>query len=477
MFCPNCGTKAEEGALFCGACGTNLQNSFVPVEEVPTQETPVQETPVQETPVQEAPVQNGAVNMQPQYNQDTYEQPQYNKTQYNQAQYNQPQYNQNSNMQQMQPRAPFKPNKFLIASIIEAVVAIIAIVIFINVGKSTYGYKNVAKTYFEAVCCADWDTAYKMLDVNESTFINKDMFVVAMSNMAGTEINQSKIKSVASDDMMAYVTMQYSTKSGNSIDDMKISLNKQKSKNFLFFDSWKVSPSEYVIKNCVIKVPKGATLTMDEITVPEEMKTSEDGYDVYTIPYLFKGQHKFQISIGDLKGNVSSRDITYDDDSFYFDSIVLSENQQKEVIDSAFAAMTKIVENATVGGTFNSIKNLYIEEAQSDAEYNYTNYFEKRFFKVDGEYGITNVSMTNVKGSFEDIYIDEGKVKVRVKISYSNVNNGKRYDYWDKKYIKCVDDDNLEEDSLYLQYEDGQWLFSNGSSMPYGVSGNSYFYK
>ena len=37
MFCPNCGTKNEDEALFCGNCGTRL------VIDVP-QETPVQES-------------------------------------------------------------------------------------------------------------------------------------------------------------------------------------------------------------------------------------------------------------------------------------------------------------------------------------------------------------------------------------------------------------------------------------------------
>lgn len=42
MFCPNCGTKNEDEALFCGNCGTRL------VIDVP-QETPVQES-VEEEP-------------------------------------------------------------------------------------------------------------------------------------------------------------------------------------------------------------------------------------------------------------------------------------------------------------------------------------------------------------------------------------------------------------------------------------------
>ena len=49
MFCPNCGTKNEDEALFCGNCGTRL------VIDVP-QETPVQESVEEEpevTPVQE----------------------------------------------------------------------------------------------------------------------------------------------------------------------------------------------------------------------------------------------------------------------------------------------------------------------------------------------------------------------------------------------------------------------------------------
>ncbi len=61
MFCPNCGTKNEEEALFCGNCGTRLVIDVPQEEPAQPEVTPVQESaPVEPevTSVQEnVPVQ------------------------------------------------------------------------------------------------------------------------------------------------------------------------------------------------------------------------------------------------------------------------------------------------------------------------------------------------------------------------------------------------------------------------------------
>ncbi len=51
MYCPNCGTENENGALFCTACGTRLAAPAAPVAEAPA--APVAEAPA--APVVEAP--------------------------------------------------------------------------------------------------------------------------------------------------------------------------------------------------------------------------------------------------------------------------------------------------------------------------------------------------------------------------------------------------------------------------------------
>ena len=67
MFCKNCGKEFPEGAKFCDACGTKLEENNVAVEEAAvenvkeTEVTPVEEAPVAEAPVAEAPVEEAPV--------------------------------------------------------------------------------------------------------------------------------------------------------------------------------------------------------------------------------------------------------------------------------------------------------------------------------------------------------------------------------------------------------------------------------
>lgn len=61
MYCPNCGTENENGALFCTACGTRLAAPAAPVAEAPA--APVAEAPA--APVVEAPAAQAPVAPQP----------------------------------------------------------------------------------------------------------------------------------------------------------------------------------------------------------------------------------------------------------------------------------------------------------------------------------------------------------------------------------------------------------------------------
>ena len=48
MFCPNCGTKLEDGAVFCTSCGVRIaQDTPTPVQ--PEQNSPISGTRLQTT--------------------------------------------------------------------------------------------------------------------------------------------------------------------------------------------------------------------------------------------------------------------------------------------------------------------------------------------------------------------------------------------------------------------------------------------
>ncbi len=68
MFCTECGSKLEEGTVFCPNCGANLsqnQPKAAPQPDTPVQQEPVQQTPVYQTP-QYQPVQQTPPAYQPQ---------------------------------------------------------------------------------------------------------------------------------------------------------------------------------------------------------------------------------------------------------------------------------------------------------------------------------------------------------------------------------------------------------------------------
>jgi len=186
MFCPNCGTFAEDGSSFCPECGQKLtpvvpaasvaggttppeENDYIPgrtpvdyPNQVPATEAPAQSPMYEEAPMQnptqssmceEAPAQAPVYGQAPVYNQapvygQTPSQPadgQYNNgfnPQGNAQQYN-PQFNQGVN-QYNQP-APAKKSKkgCLIAAIIAGVLFIIVAVCLV------IGAIKIAKNYVD----------------------------------------------------------------------------------------------------------------------------------------------------------------------------------------------------------------------------------------------------------------------------------------------------------------------------------------
>ena len=193
MFCPNCGTKNEDEALFCGNCGTRL------VIDVP-QETPVQEsvpaepeatsaqenvpaepetTPEQEsapaepeaTPEQErapaepesAPVQE-SVPVQPQ---QTFGQQPVQPAQFTGQTFGQQPVN----------NKPARFPKGIIAIVAAGVAVIAAIIIFVCVGKNVTDYKKTAKQYVKAVAECEWNDAYSLINLPDGEFLKKHLLM------------------------------------------------------------------------------------------------------------------------------------------------------------------------------------------------------------------------------------------------------------------------------------------------------------
>lgn len=426
MFCPNCGTQLEDGALFCGSCGTKIEAAPVqeaPAQAAPTQAAPVQPTPV--TPVQPTPVAPAA------------------------------------GFTPVQPKAPFKITGLMIATIVEAVAFLIVVVAFFMVGNNVYSYKKVAKTYFQAVSNGDWSAAYEQLDISESTFVSKDLFVKSQIKNAPKDVNKWNVRSAISSGISSSVDIQYTEKGESDALSMYIELNKQDKRKFLFFNSWKVSSKQYIAKDVSVSAPAGCTVYIDGIEIPKSMQTSNDDYGVtYEIPKMFQGTHEVQCVLGDFKGAKETKEIYGDYDYISLYDIKLSKDQQEEVLAVAYDDLLAWIDAGMKGEDFNSIKSMFTEDVVDDAEDYYEDDFAPKFKKGDGKEGLIKVELTDVKGDVSYVSVDEGHLRVSITIEYDYKDTFLDEDWWTNR---------IEEDTYssggyeyyYLEYIDGEWLLDS----------------
>ena len=144
MFCPECGTKNEDAAMFCENCGAKLAE----------QNQEVTENVVNAQPV--AP--ESVVNAQPVVTENV------------------------ANVQPVAPvvgptvieRKPLSKKTKMI--IIGVAAAIVAILVFVKVGKTITDPEKIAAKYFEDVAACNWEDVYDYYDLSEDEFVNKAMF-------------------------------------------------------------------------------------------------------------------------------------------------------------------------------------------------------------------------------------------------------------------------------------------------------------
>ena len=466
MFCPNCGTHNEDDSLFCGSCGTSLKEVNNPVENIPVENTPVENIPVENIPVGNNQVENVQMDNSSVGNVV----PDNNVMQQMNGVYSQ---------QQMAPKPPKKPikiNKYVIMTPIFALTFIIAIVAFVLVGKSTYSAETVATDYFEAIANGDWKTAYEMMDISDSEYISQDLFEKAMVKNLGTEIKDYKVKRVRESGFGAVVDITYREKGGSTDESISITLNEADKNGFLFFKTWKVSSQEFVAKDFTIYTAKGATLYLDGNKVSEKYIDSQDTYnDVYKIPKLFKGTHTLQIEVGDFKGDAELYEVMGDSYSYTINSVYISEEQQKEIMDIGYGYMTDIIDAAVKGKKFDSVENIFTSDVADDAKSRYDDYFACDFYAVDKEEGITVVELSDVEGDVESYGVSDGKVYISIRMEYDVLNTGLEKSWWDGTISEGKDDYGSATTYVRMEYVDGEWLISDEYSIPTDVRYAKYF--
>ncbi|BCN31608.1 zinc-ribbon domain-containing protein [Anaeromicropila herbilytica] len=409
MFCPECGAKVPDDAAFCGECGTKIE--IQPTITGPTNES--KQELMYQPPASAIPT--------------------------------------------------FHPKKQMskMAKIVltEAILLAVGLFSFVAIGKKQFGPAQVAKHHFLKEMNGDWEGVYDDLDIATSDFLTKKEFLKAKENQGATKYNTYQIDSNSSSkkDISTTVDISYRLKGEHDDSAFNVELNKQSSRNFLFFDSWKVAPDNYIYSDYSITVPSKAKVVLDGITLGSSYLNNEsedDSYDSYVIPELFIGQHDIKITqdnMEDIKSTIST-----DNEGYYLENMTLNKDVQTELAKDAAKAMKELYAAAATQSPFSDISDLFIsdEVQRSNMKDSYT-YFSSYFSSGDGT-GIDAIDFSNVTGDVSYDTIDN-QLYITVTVDYDYNLTYSVNDYWSGEKQTNTYSNSSSTDFTYV-YEDGKWL-------------------
>lgn len=443
MFCPNCGTKNADDAVFCENCGTRI------LEENPVQEQSSGVRLNKEEPLQGAAgVQPGVQNAVPYQAQPGM---------------------QNAMAQPAQQKKPFRLSKKLIAVIAAVAAVIIAIVVFVNVGKSVTDYKKIAAKYVKAVEEGDWDKAYGLMNLPEGEFLTKEAFIKANEEESSVKITNINVKDTGdlknlledkestTGNKSVIVTYSYP---GSSSNIEYITLDQLGSKFLFFFNKYKVSSDGIVAFDSIIKVPVGSKLYINDVAVADSYKSSTkstEKIDYYVIPYLFQGNNTVKVvseytqdleEVVYFSGQGDSYSVSATSLSFKSDMVEAVKAQAKNDLEKIAAAAVAQKNFSEIGLTTlssaeSTLNNSYTRNALGDCHSSYRDVKSLSLESVSASVSSNNISIDS----------SDGLPYIRVSLSYGLKGT---YVYRSNNETKEGKDSSSSSVFTY-KYSDGQW--------------------
>lgn len=414
MFCQSCGTQNPEGSLFCQECGVKL--------DVPNVSKAQEAQVVQTDYVQ---LQNG--------------------------------YIQPLSTSAVPAKPMSKKSKMLIGLIVLLCVAIFG---FYNFAKTQFNPGKVAEKYFTNVMNAKWENVYNSFDIKESKFITKKNFLKSQKSTKEVKYNTYKVgKAIYDKDSLGtIVVITYRLKGDSEDSEFEVSLNKQKEKNLLFFDSWKINPSSYIKKNFEIQVPKEAEINFDGTKLGDKfISNSDETYTYINIPELFFGEYPITVKqehMETIKTKVSASDSGY-----YVDEMNLSKQTQSDIIKAAQNVLQSLYTAGLAKQDFSTVADNFSNDQtiRDNAQTQYTD-FMNSLMSENGA-GITQIDFSDFTGD-TDLSMDAGVVTVQVEISYNYNLKYKALDWWSGE-LKDETKSNTNSDSFTYIFENGKWVIKS----------------
>ena len=418
MFCQNCGAKNEDAAVFCESCGSKLGDN------------------------------TGAEPSAPAYD------------------YGAP-------APAPRARKPMSLARKLI--LLAAGLAVVAGIVLYTVGSRLSKPENLVKNYFDSYMAYDWDKTYDYLDIPSGEFTTKDMYIKVLEGLYSEkpEISNMVIKPPSGSDtdgLVTKYTVEYTVKGQTSPATFDVNLVKQKNKNWLFFDRYKVFADGKIMKTDYrVVVPCDAKLYLDGLEADRSYVQNNDGeYADYIFPNIFCGRHEIKLTAPYAKDYETSPVIHE----------LLSDTQKEtridiedlEITDAAFTELSKKAEellkaiyaSAVAGKGFETLPSYFTKEIHGaeacEAEYET---ILKRAKNENGT-GLKSIAFSGFTVANENRSLSSMvsyKLKARFKYTYTALQK----DWWSGNIVEYTPDAPRDSGSITMNftYEDGKWVVSS----------------
>lgn len=435
MYCGQCGTKNEDGAKFCEACGAKLEAPSpqqAPVEVRPAETRPAEARPAETRPAEVNPAGVRPAEAMPPVEVKTVQAP---------------------------ARPPMKTwKKILIAAVVGIVILLFA---GFKIGQSYFSPEKVTERYMDSIKKENWKQAFSYVDIKKADFINAESFKEAISN----ELDYNKIKKFTvtkngMNNLTKEMSVHYIAEDAQGQQEMTVNLIKLDKKELFIFDKWEVSPETLLVSDYSIEVPSGMEVSVDGQKMSKSsLKSTEEGMDLYNIKSILKGKHTVKVTspyTEDVKEEVyPENDITYD---YMLSEITLKKDVIDGLIKQAGDDYTAIYKAALDGKGFDEVKGLF--SSDSEVQNEYQEEYESLFSSLksgDGT-GITNLTLRDFSGSQE--YITDYRISPQT----ISMNATFDYDYTTKDWwtgdIETRSDSKEASYDVTYQLEGDKWVIS-----------------
>ena len=299
---------------------------------------------------------------------------------------------------------------------------------YLAVGVRAGSAKRYAKKYFSYYVTNNYEEMYKMIDCRKTQFTSFENFKNKCEGekIYGSVSGYVLSKPVKKGDTVTFVAT-YKVGSDPAEKTYTITLNKQKKKTYVFFNTWKVSVDRMTINNFRINVPPDTTVTLDGIDITSFKRgLTEDGkQDKYLIPHMFTGDHTATVNMKDSTISKTQyitqdmKDMTVTENDF-----ALKPDVQKKIYDYSIFVVNSMYQYAMdATKNFDDISILYSSDEASQESARKT--FETVSSGVVQENGasIRQLELKAVTPQITQfVYPDEVSVRVNYQYSFTAVS-------------------------------------------------------